>query len=307
MYENEEKRHHIPVEVVDQINFYSNITISSQVFRTLNEKNIKASFFDKYGNLVGSYTPEKSCGDAKILLKQCDLYNGEQRLIVGKKMEKAAIHNMRANVRYYNKRKDLEEYVLSLDACIEEIGVCNSVEELLLVEARARGKYYDAFNRMIESEDFRFITRTKRPPEDELNAMISFGNTLLYNLFLQFIWKTALDSRIGVIHATGRRNHSLNLDFADIFKPIVVDRVIFTLVNCHQIKAGEHFEKKEQGGVYLSKEGKKIFIEEFNEKMSTKMVIKGKEYTYKKLMQKEVADFLKMVSSGEKYNPYKYY
>lgn len=107
----------------------------------------------------------------------------------------------------------------------------------------------------MEDEDFLFEKRTKRPPKDALNSMISFGNTLLYNQFLQFIWKTPLEPRIGMVHATNRRAHSLNLDFADIFKPIIVDRVIFTLINCKQIRLEEHFEKTEEGGVYLSKAG----------------------------------------------------
>lgn len=307
LFENEEKKYHIPVEIVDQINFYSNVIISSQVLSVLSAKNIKVSFFDKYGNLEGYYMPEKTRGDAKLLIKQCELYGSEKRVSVAKKMEKAALHNMRANLRYYNKRKDMSDYIMYLDKCLYEINTCVNVDALLLVEARARAKYYEAFNSIISNKDFRFVCRSKQPPKDELNALISFGNTLLYNLFLQAIWKTALDPRIGVVHATNRRNHTLNLDFADIYKPIIVDRVIFTLINCNQLKKIEHFQYQENGGVYLSKEGKRVFLEEFERKMSSQMVIKGKVYSYKSLITKEVANFMKMVSQNEKYSPYKYY
>lgn len=183
LFENEEKKYYIPVEIVDQINFYSNIIISSQVLNILSEKDIKISFFDKYGNLKRCYVPAKHCGDAKVLIKQCKLYGSKDRLVIAKKMEKAAIHNMRANLRYYNKKKDMSEYIMFLSKYLEEIDACVTVEELLLVEARVREKYYQSFNRIIKNAEFRFASRSKRPPKDELNALISFGNTLLYNIF----------------------------------------------------------------------------------------------------------------------------
>lgn len=307
LFENEDEKHHIPVEVVDQINFYNDITIGSGVFKTLNEKNIKATFFDKYGNLVGCYLPEKRKGDTRILLKQCEMYSGKERLNVAKQMQIASIHNMRANIRYYNKKKNLEDCLVQLSGMIKEVNEGKTINSLMLTEARARQVYYEAFNTILNNDDFLFTVRSKRPPKDEINAMISFGNTLLYNQFLQYIWKTPLDPRIGMVHATNRRSHSLNLDFADIFKPIIVDRVIFTLINCHQIKVKEHFQQTEDGGVYLSKIGKHLFIEEFNRKLSTGVVIKGESITYKRLMQREVQSYLKLLTTGEKYKPYRYY
>ena len=175
-----------------------------------------------------------------------------------------------------------------------------------MIEARARQLYYVAFNQILKNNEFKFLKRSKRPPLDEINAMLSFGNTLLYNQFLQIIWKTSLDPRIGIVHATNRRAHSLNLDFADIFKPIITDRIIFSLINLKQIKS-EHFERMEDGGIYLNKLGKRIFLEEFMEKLESKFVIKNESLTYKQLMINEVRNFQKHVINGEKHKPYKYY
>lgn len=308
LFENDAEKHHIPVEIVNQMNFYSDITITSNVLKTLADKKIKASFFDKYGNLMGCFVPETNYKDTKVILKQCEKYNSpEERLNMARLMELSGLHNMRANVRYYNKRKDLSVYIEALSKGMEELNECKSVDEMLLIEARARQDYYSFFNEILNNKDFAFVKRTRRPPMDELNAMISFGNTLLYNQFLQSIWKTSLDPRISVVHASNRRNHSLNLDFADIFKPVIVDRVIFTLINCQQIKKEEHFEQNDNGGTYLNKAGKRIFLEEFSEKLSTVVVIKGKTYTYKGLMENEVRSYYKHIAYDEKYKPYKYY
>lgn len=114
---------------------------------------------------------------------------------------------------------------------IGEINECRDVDGLMLIEARCRQQYYQSFNTILNSTDFQFTKRSRRPPKDPINALISFGNTILYNRFQQIIWKTALDSRIGVLHAANRRHYSLNLDFADVFKPIIVDKLVFSLIN----------------------------------------------------------------------------
>lgn len=155
--------------------------------------------------------------------------------------------------------------------------------------------------------DFRFEKRTKRPPKDALNAMISFGNTILYNRILTMLWKTGLDPRFGVVHASNKRSYSLNLDFADYFKPVIVDRIIFSLINTHQIKAKEHFEQVQDEGIYLSKEGKRIFIKAFEQKMTTSLIIKGNTTRYEQVIQKDIYQFKDYLVEGKIFIPYKYY
>ena len=177
---------------------------------------------------------------------------------------------------------------------------------ILLEEARCRQQYYQMFRYFITKEGYEFVRRTKRPPMDKINALISFGNTLLYNRIQQFVWKTSLDSRIGVVHAANRRHYSLNLDFADLFKRIIVDRVIFTLVNKGIINDGCFVTNSDQS-VYLSEQGKKVFIEHFQDKMYSKIKIGEKSYTYNQLIEKEIWKYQSYIRDGEKYQPYKYY
>lgn len=163
------------------------------------------------------------------------------------------------------------------------------------------------FNKILEDEDFRFVQRTKQPPKDALNACISFGNTLLYNHFVSLIWKKGIDSRFGIVHASNRRSQCLNLDFADIFKPIIVDKVIFRLINKKMLTLNTDFENVDSGGIYLTKEGKKIFIQAYEEKMNSKIVVKGKEMSYRKITEQEVQAYKNYLIRDEKYKPYKYY
>lgn len=309
LFENEEEKHHIPVEVVQQLNVYGNITLSSGALKTVTDKNIRVGFYNQYGEIMGYYFPHGFTKTPQLLIKQCLLYeNREKHLRLAKDFESACLHNIRSNIRYYSKRKKNLMYTEEkMDAFIESLEGAKDLNELLLIEARARELYYRAFNHIIDEKDFIFVKRSRRPPKDAINAMISFGNTLLYNRCLRAICKTTLDVRIGILHAANNRSQTLNLDFADLFKPVIVDRVIFTLLNRHWINKEEHFVFNENGSVLLNKEGKRIFIEAFEDKMAAKIVVKNKVYKYWQLIENEIRQYQKCIVSGGKYKPYKYY
>lgn len=297
------------VRNIEQINIYNQVVISTSVLSTFANKNIRCGVFDKHGNVMGYFTPYSCSGVAIIMLKQCELYiDTTRRLTMAKKMEVAMLHNMRANLRYYHKKNANFAIKRIIDEISMDLAAINNektVDSLLLIEARARQRYYSAFNYIINIPEFTYEKRSRRPPKDPINALISFGNTLLYNQFLQIIGKTLLEPGIGVVHATNRRRYTLNLDFADIFKPVIVDRVIFSIINLHQIKADDF--NVEEDGVYLNKRGKRIFLDQFEEKLSATITVKGKRTTYRKLMQEEVMSFYKCINGDGVYKPYKYY
>ncbi len=310
LFENEDEKHHIPVNVTEQLNVYGNVTVSPGALATLSKAGIRIAYIDEYGSLMGTYVPESHAKAADVFLRQCAIYNDPaRRLDVARRLQLASIHNMRENLRYYARRgrDELAEHITYLSSCAKEANECKNVDELMLVEARAKRRYYDGFSKIVERAGFGFSQRTKRPPKDPANAMISFGNVVLYNLFLQIICKTSLDPKIGVVHATNRRSYSLNLDFADLFKPVVVDRVIFSLANRHEIRPESHFHTGEKGGILLNAEGKKLFVERLEQKLDARAAGKGKGVTYRQLMADEVAAFQRLVRNGETYKPYKYY
>lgn len=309
LFENEKKKHFIPVEVSDQLNIYGNVTLASNVLQTLSNREIKVSFFNKYGQLIGTFLPEKTKKSAEIILTQSKNYIDEAvRTDTARRMEIAGLHNIRANLRYYEKRHKggFKDRIDAISGYISEINRAPTVNDMMLIEAKAKQLYYASFNDILGNEEFQFVQRTKRPPKDALNACISFGNTLLYNTFVNIIWKKGLDPRFGVVHASNRRSQSLNLDFADIFKPIIVDRIIFTMVNKKMLTALMDFETS-NNGIYLSKEGKNVFLQMYEEKLKSKITVKGKEISYYQLLESEVQVYKKFLLSEEQYKPYKYY
>ncbi len=311
LFDGNDGKKYIPVETTDALYVYSNVIITGKFYEFLNNTGISLCFIDKYGEKIGSFVPQNNRRSIKTELKQLRLYDSESnRLELARKIEMASISNIRANIRYYARRKtdlsnQLKEYVDMMSAYIKQMNEAKSIAELMLIEARARQYYYQSFNIIMDNPDFVFEKRTRRPPQDPINSMISFGNTLLYQRIANEINRTNLDIRIGIVHAAGSRPESLNLDLADLFKPILVDRTIFTLVNRNELDKSDFIEVENEG-IYLSKSGKKTFIKEFENKIFQKVNIDGESRTYDYIIKREIQNLKKYYETQEKYKPYKY-
>ena len=218
------------------------------------------------------------------------------------------LFNMKANLVYYRKHCDdsiIAETIKTLDTSIAKSKTCREYKTLLLIEARAREAYYSCFNSILPSEDFVFVKRSRRPPEDAINALISFGNTVLYNYISNEIYKTSMTCKVGYLHATNKRAESLNLDIAEIFKPVIIDRVIFSIINKKMINESIHFDYGEKS-VMLSAEGKRIFLTNYYKRMDTEIVYKGKKMTFRQIIWKEVISVMKHIQGNGTYKPFHY-
>ena len=122
-------------------------------------------------------------------------------------------------------------------------------------------RFYNDFKYFLP-EDFIMNKRVKRPPDNPMNALVSFGNTLLYTKTISAIYQTHLDQRISFLHEPSEGRFSLSLDISEVFKPVIVFRTIFDLVNNRKLQVEKHFEKSVNYCI-LNEEGRKIFIEAF--------------------------------------------
>ena len=218
----------------------------------------------------------------------------QRRLHLARNLIKGASFNMLKNVRYYHKRKtEMGTLIAQLEKYRKAIDLMDTVPELMGLEGNCRQTYYQAFEHIIDG--FSMSHRTKQPPSNELNALISFGNMMCYTLVLDQIYHTQLNPTISFLHEPGFRRYSLALDISEIFKPILVDRTIFRLANKREIKP-EHFERK-LNGCYLKDKGRKIFIRVFEEKL--KETIKhrslNKRVSYRHLVKLECYKIAKYI------------
>jgi CRISPR-associated protein Cas1 len=149
--------------------------------------------------------------------------------------------------------------------------------------------------------------RSKQPPQNEINALISFGNMMCYSQCLRAIHQTQLNPTISYLHTPGERRYSLALDIAEIFKPIVVDRVIFKVLNKKEIQE-RHFEKQ-LNMCLLNSSGKKIFVQAFEERLQETIQHRslGRSVSYRHLIKLECYKLSKHLLGIEEYKPFKMY
>jgi CRISPR-associated protein Cas1 len=173
------------------------------------------------------------------------------------------------------------------------------------IEGQIRKTYYEAFNLILN--DFEMGERTKQPPQNEVNALISFGNMMCYSQCLRAIHQTQLNPTISYLHTPGERRYSLCLDVSEIFKPIIVDRVIFRVLNRREIQS-KHFDRK-LNRCLLNEAGKKIFVRAIEDKLEETFLHKslGRKVSFRHLIKLECYKLAKHLLSIEEYKPFKMY
>ena len=306
MFEGSEGKKYIPVNDVECIYIFGEVDINKSLLEFLCSSKIMLHFYNYYEYYVGTFYPREYLNSGFVILKQSEAYlNYEKRITLAKAFISGAVKNILQVLKYYNRRScELDEVIDQISTLFQAIDKQMNVESLMAVEGNVRQLYYGCFNKIMNDNDFEFVSRTKRPPKDRINSLISFGNSIIYTLTLSQIYQTQLDPRIGYLHSTNNRRFSLNLDIAEIFKPIIVDRTIFSVIN-KKIITKKDFNNN-LGGIILKEEGRMRFIKEMNEKLET--TIKHPDLpsrvSYKRLIRLETYKVQKYITEDKVYEPF---
>jgi len=302
---HEQPPKYLPVEGIEELYIFGSLDANSALYNFLGKNDIPVHFFDYHENYTGSFMPRDYLLSGKMLLAQAEFYRDKQkRLIIAQKILEGASFNMVKNLKYYNSRgKDLNPYIEIIEEYRAKIPEMDKTDKLMGLEGNIRMKYYDAFNIVIN--DFEIGIRTKQPPSNEVNALISFGNMMCYSQCLRAIHQTQLNPTISYLHSPGERRYSLALDLAEIFKPILVDRVIFKVLNKKEIQE-KHFDKQ-LNKCLLNDSGRKIFVQSFEERLNETIQHRSlkRSVSYKHLIKLECYKLAKHILGLEEYKPFK--
>ena len=301
----EQKPRYLPVEQVDQLYCFGSIDANSAMYNFLGKNNIAVHYFDYYDNYTGSFMPKDGLLAGKMIIMQVKVYSSlKRRLGIAKSIVEGAAYNMLQNLKYYNRRgKVLDGYIeriLELSKIVEK---AKAIDELMGIEGNIRKTYYKGFDIILN--DFVMEGRNYRPPIDPVNALISFGNMMCYSQVLRSINQTQLNPTVSYLHVPGVRRYSLALDIAEIFKPILVDRVIFKVLNKNMIKVNDF--DPQLAKVVLKDKARKIFIKAFEERLmeTIKHRTLNRNVSYKHLIKLECYKLQKDILNIEEYKPFK--
>lgn len=293
-------RRSLPVLNISEIIISSKVSLSSWAIDYLTKLGVIVHFIDSNGRYQGSFMPfnRKEAGSNTVLQALC-YSDPKKRIEIANEIVKGIRYNMKRNMRYYNKDGLLNQKLDAFDRIIPDR---TSISELLGVEGKSWSIYYSTFDQAFKL-NYHF-TREFYPPKDEINSLISYGNALLYSTSITSIAKVGLNPSISFLHEPSDRSFSLALDIADIFKPVIVERLVATLLNNHMLRSN-FFEKRDEG-IYLNTAGRKIFLEKYSEKMNTAIKISNNRYIkYETLIEIECRNLLAHINGSGTYKAFR--
>jgi CRISP-associated protein Cas1 len=296
----------IPIEDVDALYLYGEINLNTRLLNFLAQKNVTAHVFNYYGYYAGSYYPREYLNSGFLLVQQVAHYQSKQkRLVIARELIQSAAHGIQRNIAYYRNRG--KQIVQSAEEMARQADAIDSATEpaaLMGIEGRMRQQYYEAFDSIV-GDDFPFEKRVRRPPDNPLNAMISFGNSLCYAACLSEIYRTQLNPLISYLHEPGERRFSLALDLSEIFKPILVDRAIFKLLNQKMIQLNDF--DQDINYCYLKEKGRRVFLKEWDERLNTTIQHRrlNRKVSYQRLIRLECYKLIKHLTGMEPYEGFR--
>lgn len=244
-YKNENGNFYLPIEKIKELYCFNDVTISTKLLDILATAGIIVHFFNYYGNYVGTFYPKENLISGRLVVKQANTFM-ENRENVAKAFVDGIAKNIKATLYHYY-RHGTKELKPVIDFCNNDVEKllekAKDIKQILSIEGKVWAEFYSTFKYFLP-EDFMINKRVKRPPDNPMNAMISFGNTLLYTKTISEIYNTHLEQSISFLHEPSEARFSLSLDLSEVFKPVIVYKTIFDLVNNKKIKVEKHFNSK---------------------------------------------------------------
>jgi CRISPR-associated protein Cas1 len=296
------ERRVIPIEDVDALWVFRELELNARVINFLAQHKVPVHFFNYYGFYSGSFYPREYLNAGYLLVEQVHHYTNKRlRLAIAREFIHSALHNILRNLRYYGTRGlDLEAETEGVQVEMLRLAEVKSLGELMGCEGRARSSYYQGFSKILR-ERAEFTKRVRRPPDNPVNALISFTNGLVYAATLTQIYRSQLNPTISFLHEPGARRFSLALDLAEVFKPILADRLIFKIINNRQLS--ERDFAQDLNCCYLKESGRKVILKEWDGRLQTTIEHRRlrRKVSYERLIRLECYKLVKHVTNAEPY------
>jgi CRISP-associated protein Cas1 len=306
---SEKPKLEVPIREVQQILVFGNIQLSTPVINTCLQEEIPVLFLSQSGLYHGHLWSEEST-NLNNQLVQIERRNDDyfqfsvsKAIVLGKLM-----NSKQLLMRFNRKRKleDVEKAIYGINQDIDALEYVDNLDSLRGYEGIAAARYFPAFGKLITNSAFSFSQRFRQPPSDEINSLLSFGYTLLFNNVLSFIIAEGLCPYIGNFHYGERQKTYLAFDLMEEFRSPVVDSLVLNIINHSLFKPKDFDIVASTGGVYLSQSARKVFLNQFetrmNEEVSHPDLISS--VTYRHAIQLQVRRYKRCLLSGVPYESF---
>lgn len=305
-FKNDKGNFYLPIQKIKELYLFNDVTLSTKLFEILSKAGITVHFYNYYNNYIGTFYPKDNLISGSLVVKQAQKYM-EDRISIAKAFVQGIANNIHFCIYHYYRhgikelKYDLDYYKKDVERLLDK---ADNIKVILSIEGSIWNRFYSSFELFLP-QDFIMNKRVKRPPDNPINALISFGNTLLYTKTITEIYNTHLNQTISFLHEPSEARFSLSLDLSEVFKPIIVYKTIFDLVNNKKITVDKHFDRKLNYAL-LNEEGKKIFIDAFEDRINQTFEhpkLKRK-ITYKQAIKLEGYKLIKSITENKEFKTF---
>ena len=244
MFKNEKGNFYIPIQDTRELYCMNEVSFNTKFLDFISRSGITLHLFNYHENYSGTFYPKEQLVSGNLTVKQV-LCFVEKRLIIAKAIVNTIALNIHEVLYHYFRhgKKDLKIFLDWLKNDVSRFLNKNiTIEQILFIEGQIWAKFYDSFKYFLP-DDFIMNKRVRRPPDNPMNALVSFGNTILYTKTISSIYQTHLNQTISFLHSPREGRFSLSLDLCEVFKPIIVFKTIFDLVGKKKLQVLKHFDK----------------------------------------------------------------
>lgn len=291
----------LPIETIEGISIFGNVQLTTQCISECLRRGIVVSIYSNNGSYFGRIESTGHINTARQRM-QDKLYNSTFSLELGKRLLRGKVKNQQVILSRYSREKsiDISEESKMIKICYNKMDCAKSIEQLMGFEGKAASSYFKGLSKLVDGE-FKFEGRSKRPPKDAFNSMLSLGYSILMNEIYGIIESRGLNPYFGFVHQDKEKHPTLASDLMEEWRPVIVDSVVMSLVNGHEIRR-EHFKTdNEMPGVYLTNEGMKIFINKLRRKMQTSckyLIYIDYSVSFRRAMDLQVMQLVKAIEDN---------
>lgn len=310
---------------LDQLVIFGNISLTSPVIQHLLQQGTDTAFMSARGRYLGRLQPPEG---KNIVLRELQYRRFADESFVletAKAIVRGKLANQRAILMRLNRSREgihLEEMIYGLKKTMDKVPGASSTEIVRGYEGSGSALYFKGFSKGFLADGIQFTSRVRRPPTDPVNALLSLGYTMLYNVFLSAVHMAGLDPYLGALHSVDYGRPSIPLDLMEEWRPIIVDALVLSVFNLRSITdkdftseakdAGDEIVAETPDGesadvsrsnlpVYLTDSGFRRFLIQFERKMAQTVTfhLSGQELSYRDCIREQVRHFVRYVKSED--------
>jgi CRISPR-associated protein Cas1 len=303
----------VPIREVRQILIFGNIQLTTAVISTCLESQIPVIFLTQSGEYKGHLWSAESA-DLVIQTAQFQRQQDEPfKLAMARTVVQGKLWNSKQLLLRLNRKRQLPEVadaIARINEYMEAVSIpanTSTLDQIRGYEGAGAAQYFPALGRLIAQSGFSLTERNFYPPKDPINALLSFGYTLLLNNVFSLILAEGLSPYLGNLHGAERPKAYLAFDLMEEFRSPIVDTLVMKLVNQKIIKPTDFTEANQKGSIYLSQTARRGFLKHFEERICEKLAHPDvkQQVSYRRIIQLQIQRYVKSLLSNVPYETFR--